>query len=103
MAQAAWGTKRRCFNCGAGYYDLNKDPIVCPKCDAPYQPGLQRKRVTAIVPLRGRLRRPAVDEREPAEDEAETEAEHADEEAEGEGERVWTEDENDESREDKGY
>jgi len=26
------GTKRLCSGCGARFYDLNKDPIVCPKC-----------------------------------------------------------------------
>jgi len=26
------GTKRLCSNYGAKFYDLNKDPIVCPKC-----------------------------------------------------------------------
>jgi uncharacterized protein (TIGR02300 family) len=25
-------TKRLCANCSAKFYDLNKDPIVCPKC-----------------------------------------------------------------------
>src|SRR3989442_11562387 len=28
------GTKRQCQSCGARYYDLNKDPITCPKCSA---------------------------------------------------------------------
>ncbi|MBO0711819.1 MAG: TIGR02300 family protein, partial [Acetobacteraceae bacterium] len=32
MAKAELGTKRLCANCGAKFYDLNKDPIVCPKC-----------------------------------------------------------------------
>lgn len=27
------GTKRTCPSCAARFYDLNKDPIVCPKCD----------------------------------------------------------------------
>lgn len=26
------GTKRTCPNCSARFYDLEKDPIVCPKC-----------------------------------------------------------------------
>jgi uncharacterized protein (TIGR02300 family) len=26
------GTKRHCSGCGARFYDLNKNPIVCPKC-----------------------------------------------------------------------
>ena len=32
MVKAAWGTKRTCHGCGARFYDLNKDKIVCPKC-----------------------------------------------------------------------
>ncbi|MDF1627836.1 MAG: TIGR02300 family protein [Parvibaculaceae bacterium] len=26
------GTKRVCSSCSAKFYDLNKDPIICPKC-----------------------------------------------------------------------
>jgi uncharacterized protein (TIGR02300 family) len=25
------------MNCGAKFYDLNKDPAVCPKCGTPFQ------------------------------------------------------------------
>ena len=32
MAKVELGTKRQCQNCGAKFFDLNKDPIVCPKC-----------------------------------------------------------------------
>ncbi|WP_319411575.1 TIGR02300 family protein [uncultured Cohaesibacter sp.] len=32
MARPELGTKRVCADCGAKYYDLNRDPIVCPKC-----------------------------------------------------------------------
>lgn len=31
-----WGRKRECPECGARFYDLERDPIVCPKCGAPY-------------------------------------------------------------------
>jgi uncharacterized protein (TIGR02300 family) len=30
------GTKRLCGNCGAKFYDLHHDPIVCPKCATAY-------------------------------------------------------------------
>ncbi len=36
MAKAELGTKRLCASCGAKFYDLNKDPIHCPKCDTVY-------------------------------------------------------------------
>ncbi|MBL8572743.1 MAG: TIGR02300 family protein [Hyphomicrobiaceae bacterium] len=32
MAKAELGTKRLCPSCGTKYYDLNRSPIVCPKC-----------------------------------------------------------------------
>lgn len=32
MAKPELGTKRLCSNCAAKFYDLGKDPIVCPKC-----------------------------------------------------------------------
>jgi uncharacterized protein (TIGR02300 family) len=32
VAKAELGTKRVCGNCAVKFYDLNKTPIVCPKC-----------------------------------------------------------------------
>nr|WP_319515530.1 TIGR02300 family protein [uncultured Cohaesibacter sp.] len=37
MARPELGTKRVCADCGAKYYDLNRDPIVCPKCGTIYE------------------------------------------------------------------
>jgi uncharacterized protein (TIGR02300 family) len=34
VAKAELGTKRLCGNCAVKFYDLNKTPIVCPKCHA---------------------------------------------------------------------
>ena len=34
MTKANLGLKRSCQSCGAKFYDLNRDPIVCPKCNA---------------------------------------------------------------------
>ncbi len=34
MAKPEWGNKRICQSCGAPFYDLQRDPIVCPKCEA---------------------------------------------------------------------
>jgi uncharacterized protein (TIGR02300 family) len=36
--KAARGTKRTCQNqeCGARFYDLNRDPIACPMCESAY-------------------------------------------------------------------
>jgi len=38
LSKQAWGTKRLCPGCGARFYDLNKDPIICPKCQKVYEP-----------------------------------------------------------------
>lgn len=32
MSKAELGTKRICVSCGARFYDLTRDPAVCPKC-----------------------------------------------------------------------
>ena len=33
MVKPEWGLKRTCQSCGARFYDLNHEQIVCPKCD----------------------------------------------------------------------
>ena len=38
MAKPNWGVKRMCQSCGARFYDLAKDPILCPKCGAEFDP-----------------------------------------------------------------
>ena len=37
LAKSELGTKRLCAECGAKYYDLNRDPILCPKCGATFE------------------------------------------------------------------
>ena len=37
MAKPELGAKRQCQNCGAKFFDLNKNPIVCPKCGTIFQ------------------------------------------------------------------
>jgi uncharacterized protein (TIGR02300 family) len=37
VAKPELGTKRLCASCGAKFYDLDKDPIHCPKCGAVYE------------------------------------------------------------------
>ena len=36
MSKEELGLKRLCASCGAKFYDLNRDPITCPKCGAVY-------------------------------------------------------------------
>ena len=32
MAKESWGKKRTCPKCDTRFYDLNKDPLLCPNC-----------------------------------------------------------------------
>ncbi|WP_343713096.1 TIGR02300 family protein [Inquilinus sp.] len=52
MAKPEWGAKRICHNCGARYYDLQRDPIICPKCGTEFDPEAflksRRSRATII-------------------------------------------------------
>lgn len=38
MAKPEWGMKRICQSCGAKFYDLQRSPILCPKCGAEFDP-----------------------------------------------------------------
>ena len=38
MAKAEWGMKRICPQCNARYYDMKKNPPVCPSCGAVFDP-----------------------------------------------------------------
>ncbi len=38
MAKPGLGTKRLCTSCGAKFYDLGNDPIICPKCETVFHP-----------------------------------------------------------------
>ena len=52
MVKAEWGTKRICPSCGTRYYDLRREPVMCPKCGAAYDPEtLQKTRRTKAVAL----------------------------------------------------
>ncbi len=34
MAKAELGEKRRCLSCNTAFFDFNRSPILCPKCQA---------------------------------------------------------------------
>jgi uncharacterized protein (TIGR02300 family) len=44
LAKPDLGSKHQCQNCGAKFFDLNKDPIVCPKCGTVFQGAAARAR-----------------------------------------------------------
>ena len=52
MGKIERGIKRICQECGALYYDLQKDPIICPKCGAEFDPEaiLKSRRTRPLVP-----------------------------------------------------
>ncbi len=37
MVKLEWGTKRTCQSCASRFYDLQKSPIICPKCGSTYE------------------------------------------------------------------
>jgi uncharacterized protein (TIGR02300 family) len=43
VVKAEWGLKRACLSCGAKFYDMKKDPIICPKCEAVFDPDAATK------------------------------------------------------------
>ena len=43
MSKPQWGIKRVCPSCSIKYYDLNKNPIICPKCNFEFEPDLLLK------------------------------------------------------------
>ena len=43
MSKPEWGIKRICPSCGIKYYDFDKIPITCPKCNFEFDPDLLLK------------------------------------------------------------
>ena len=82
MAKPELGSKRQCLSCGTKFFDLNKDPILCPKCGAVFQ---------AVAPSRAAQRAAAADDEEETETEAGAELVTL-EDADAEGEKAATTD-----------
>ena len=82
VAKPEWGTKRICPSCGTRYYDLLREPVICPKCTTPFDPEafLKSRRARPVAPVEKELE-PAGAEELDAELEPE-EADIADEEEE---------------------
>ena len=86
MAKPELGTKRLCAGCGAKFYDLNKDPITCPKCGTVYEIVVvaPRGRPDAAAAARAAAAAQAVEPEVPEPQEAEfVSLEEADAEAQG--------------------
>jgi uncharacterized protein (TIGR02300 family) len=38
LAKPEWGLKRTCLSCGTRFYDMQRNPIACPSCEAEFDP-----------------------------------------------------------------
>ena len=91
VAKPEWGSKRICPSCGARYYDLLRDPVICPKCATPFdaEAFLKSRRTRPAPVVEKELEPVGADEidteveTEEADADIETEAEPAEEEEEG--------------------
>ena len=55
MAKPELGAKHQCGNCATKFFDLNRDPILCPKCGAVFVPvpiARAPSRASAVVAAR---------------------------------------------------
>lgn len=59
MAKAEWGQKRICPSCSTRYYDMKKNPPVCPSCGTAFDPEIlvrarrgrgEKKPVAVVAP-----------------------------------------------------
>lgn len=51
MARPEWGIKRLCANCSASYYDMKKNPPICPSCGTTFDPEALLKSRRRMVPV----------------------------------------------------
>src|SRR5437868_2882617 len=67
VAKPEWGTKRICPSCGTRYYDLMRDPIICPKCSTPFDPEafLKARRARPVAPVEKELEPVSAEEVDP--------------------------------------
>lgn len=77
MPKAEWGVKRTCPNCETRFYDLKREPILCPECGATFNmdqqgkvSGMRERRVPVAVAEEAD---PLVDENEALVDDEEDE------------------------------
>lgn len=71
MAKPEWGTKRICHSCGARFYDLHRDPIICPKCSTEFDPeAVLKSRRNRVLPADTEPEKPEVEEAEEEQDAA---------------------------------
>lgn len=59
MAKSEWGLKRTCLSCGARFYDMKKDPIVCPSCETVFDPDAVLRPRRSRAPVESSAPKPA--------------------------------------------
>lgn len=65
------GTKRTCANCGARFYDLDKSPVVCPKCEHAFMPDVLLPSKEVHVEVKKPVEKPVEEVAAPARDDVE--------------------------------
>jgi uncharacterized protein (TIGR02300 family) len=78
MAKPELGVKRTCVACGAKFYDLGKQPAVCPKCGTE-QPAEQPRPRRAALPPEDKVKKRVAPVADPDADDVEIEDVDADE------------------------
>jgi len=85
VTKPEWGSKRTCLNCGTRFYDMQRTPIVCPKCgsenapDAVAKARRVMKKAPAHVPeAKAKVAKPRVGDDDEVLDDVEVEVEDDD-------------------------
>jgi uncharacterized protein (TIGR02300 family) len=83
VAKPEWGSKRICPSCGARYYDLLREPVICPKCATPFdaEAFLKSRRTRPAPPVEKELEPVGADEIDAEVETEEAEAAEEEEEA----------------------
>ena len=86
MAKAELGLKRSCLSCGMKFYDFGRTPIICPGCQAEFDPeSLVRSRRGRATDKPAAKSAKAAPDAGVIENEAETEVDEIEDEAAAEG------------------
>lgn len=75
MSKPEWGVKRHCPGCSALYYDMKKNPPVCPKCSAAFDPEALLKSRRKVVQDENKAAKKAAATAKPEETEEDVEIE----------------------------
>lgn len=84
MTKPEWGSKRTCLNCGTRFYDMQRTPIVCPKCGSENAPDAVTKarRVMKKAPAHAveakKVAKPVLDDEDDVLDDVEVEVDDDD-------------------------